>query len=128
MQKSLTMFCVLAALGVASVNHVQAQQAPGRAASPATGVVRLLPDMREHGLLLRSGAGYGSSISANIAEGTPVLVTQRKGGWSAIAYAPGTAAGDLARVCGVSGPLPGGAAYTGPCRMGWAENRFIQPR
>ena len=89
----------------------------------ACGAIGVVAGLRAGGdgfLAVRGGPGTGYGKLDEITNGQTVFVCDRKGEWYAIVYSD-----DVSDGCGVTSPWPAVAAYTGPCRSGWAHRNWI---
>jgi hypothetical protein len=88
---------------------------------PGTAIVVV----RSHSWLnLRSGPGRANPVLAQLQEGQPVSVCQRRGdGWIGVIVHPDDR---HAADCGLSDAGAKPKAYAGPCRSGWVSGRYLR--
>ena len=55
--------------------------------------------------------------------GQGVEVCATENGWSGVVY---TKEGDEDQDCGTGSPVPDERNYTGPCRQGWVDSRYLE--
>jgi hypothetical protein len=86
----------------------------------ATGVVAGL-DPRGEVLAVRAGPGAHFDRIDRLAAGQPVYVCGRVGEFFGVVYR------QAREDCGLERAWPRDMAYSGPCRSGWAQRRWIAP-
>ncbi|ODA66201.1 Bacterial SH3 domain protein [Methyloligella halotolerans] len=78
-----------------------------------------LADNPDAVLPVRSGPGPDYPVIDEIKEGQGVSMCDRKKGWEGIVYSKKDQA------CGVGTPWPEPRAYSGPCKSGWVERKYV---
>jgi len=98
---------------------------PGGYAPCAYGVVHNLDPKGDGFLAVKAGPGLHYERIDKLSDGKQVIICGDKGAWHAIVYTK-TRQGDAMRYCNVEESRRKTLPYTGPCRSGWAHQRWIK--
>jgi hypothetical protein len=96
---------------------------PAFAACAAAGTTRRLEQAQD--LAVRAAPFDNGAAVGTIPSGARFFICSRSldQKWFGVIYDEG---GTLAQRCGVSDPVNGAAAYSGPCKSGWVEGAYVK--
>ena len=91
----------------------------GGDACGAWGQIGGLADDPDAVLPVRAGPGHDYPVIDEIKGGQGVSMCDRKESWEGIVYSK------TDQPCGVGTPWPEPRAYSGPCKSGWVEHKYV---
>ncbi len=99
-------------------------QGPETDACPGIGRIALFEPKKGDFMRIYTDAGEGASVKDKIDLSTLVWLCEADEGWQGIVYPSGRfeELGD----CRVSSPKSEPEPYSGPCRYGWVEAKYIE--
>lgn len=92
-------------------------------ACAGTGEVIGLDSKRGEFLSVQTGPDRAYREIDRLFNGNKVYICDQRGSWYSVIYSEGR---ELTQQCGVGKPWETRQAYTGPCRYGWAQMRYIR--
>jgi hypothetical protein len=92
----------------------------------AYGVVYNLDPKGDGFLAVKAGPGLHYARIDKLYNGKQVIICGDKGEWHAIVYTKTRHGDNAMRYCNVEENWPKTLPYTGPCRSGWAHQRWIK--
>jgi hypothetical protein len=93
-------------------------------ACAATGEVGGLDSQGSGFLSVQTGPDRAYRKIDRLFNGNKIYICDQIGSWYSVIYSESR---ELTQECGVGKPRETRQAYTGPCRYGWAEMRYIRP-
>src|SRR5262249_40224992 len=122
--------CVTTAAGgkeaaIRSQVPVIIEHLPGGEAPCAYGVVHNLDPKGDGFLAVKAGPGLHYQRTGKLYHGKQVIICGDKGAWHGIVYTK-SGQGDAMRYCNVDENRVKTLPYAGPCRSGWAHQRWIK--
>ncbi|MFD0985953.1 integron [Methyloligella solikamskensis] len=95
------------------------QDGAGSDACGSWGQIVGLADDPDAVLPVRAGPGPDYPVVDEIRQGQGVSMCDRKENWEGIVYSKQD------QTCGVGTPWPEPRAYSGPCKSGWVEHKYV---